>query len=246
MVHANNNRMAVRLCDRPGGADGIAHVAADNPVQIRTVFQDLLRELIGQVNGIHIIFHRHDLHILILGYGILRALCAILMAGRADAAHKNGDLSPVAQPLTEGLCQICAVLIIVRISDISDSLTAFGGVRTGKRHNLRPGIHHLVQNRGDDLFIRYVYANYIIVSLFRRKKPPGLILGGSPLRGHILVRDGYPLFQKLSLRLFHSQRYGVPPRVHRFIGKIKIIMILLRNIGIQDMVKIYRARYGFR
>ena len=128
VVHPDDHRAASPFRDRPGRAHGIAHVAADDPVEVRTVLQDLQGQVVGHVHGIHVVFRRDDLHIRVFGDGVLRAARPVLMAGRADVAHEDRHLSPVVQLLAERLRQVRAVLVVVRVADVGQPLAAFGGV----------------------------------------------------------------------------------------------------------------------
>lgn len=112
----------------------------------------------------------------------------------------------------------------MRISNVSKPLAAFGGVGAREGHDLRPRIHHFVKKRRNDLLICDVHADHIVVLLAGRKQPFRLILGGCPLRRHVLVGDGDSPVQVLPLGLFHPKSHSVPPGVDGFIGEVKIVM----------------------
>ena len=126
------------------------------------------------------------------------------------------------------------------ITDVSDPFTAFSGIGTGKGHNLYPVIHHPVNDRRDDLSVSNIHTDDIIVFFFGIKKPLCLIFGRCLIRCHILVGDRDSPVKVLSLRFFHSKRHSIPPGMNGFICEIEIIAVLLRFIGIQLMLKIYR------
>ena len=167
------------------------------------------------------------------------------MAGRTDASDKDCNFSFVSELFTERFRQIFSVPVIVRIADISNSPAAFSRIGAGKCHDLYSGIHQLVNNRRNDALIRNIHADHIVVLFFRRHESPDLVFGRSPLRCHVLIRDGDSPVQILSLGFFHPQCNRVPPGMDCFIRKIKIITVLQRLIRIKFMVKVHRAAHRF-
>ena len=165
------------------------------------------------------------------------------MAGGANVSHENGDLSPVPQLFAERFRQVHTILVVVRIADVGKPLAALSGVGAGKGHDLRPGIHHLIKQRRNDLLVRHVHADHVVVLLLGHEKPLCLVLGGSAVRRHILVCNDDPPVQILSLGLLHAKGDGVPPGVNSLICEIKIIVILQRRIRIQFTVEIHRTAH---
>ena len=163
------------------------------------------------------------------------------MAGRTGASDKDCNFSFESKLFTERFGQVFSIPVIVRIADISNSPAAFSRIGAGKCHYLSSGIHQFVNNGRNDVLVRNIYADHIVVLLFRRHESPGLVFGRSPLRCHVLVRNGDSPFQILPLRFFHPQCHRIPPGMDCFISKIKIIMILQRLIRIKHMIKFHRA-----
>ena len=129
----------------------------------------------------------------------------------------------------------------MRIPDIGDPFAIRSGIRTRKGHDPASFLHHFVQDRRNGLFIRDIHTDDIIIPLLRGHQPLLLILRRCRVRRHIFISDGDPAVQILPLRLLHAKRHGIPPRMDDLVGEIEIIMVLLRHIRIQFMIKIHSA-----
>ena len=129
------------------------------------------------------------------------------------------------------------------VSDICDPLTSFCGIGTGKSHDLDAGIHQFIKNRRDDRIIGNIDADHVKITLFCSIQSLLLILGGCCFRCHVLIGDRYAPIEELSLGIFHTQCYRIPPGMDRFIGEIEIIMIFFRLIAVQFMIKVYGTTY---
>ena len=244
MIHTDDHCLARLFLHCSRGSDRIAHITADKSVEIGVLAENLQSEVICVINRIHVIFNRDDLHALVLRDGVFRALRPVLMARRTDAPDKDRHLSFISELLAEGLRQVNAVLIVVRVSDISDALATGRRIGARKRDDLLPGVHHLIKDRRNDLFIGDINA-YNIVSFFHGLPEPfHLVLRGRRGRRHILIGNAYALVEELPLCILHTERNRVPPGVDGLVCEVESVTVLERSVGIEVVIKIDRRTHG--
>ena len=238
VVHADDHNIPSCFLHGPGSAHRIAHVAADEPAEIRMIVKYLHRQVVSPLNVVLVIFFGDDLHIRIICNCIPDALCPILVTRSAFCSDKHGDFAFSAKLFAQRPGKIGAVFIIMSVSDICDSLASGCCVGTGKGHDADTGVCQLIQHGGNDRLIRHIDADHVILSI-----PGGgqqavlLIIGRSGFRRQIFIGDDNPAAQILPLGVLHAHSNRIPPGMNRFIGEIEIVVVFFRSIGIEGQVK---------
>ena len=130
------------------------------------------------------------------------------------------------------------------VPHIGNPLAALGGVRARKGHDALPRGNKLVDYGSYGCLIRHVHANNVVWSFCSLQEPLPLILCRHLRRRKILVGNRHALIQVLTLRVLYARRHGVPPGVHGLVGKIEVVMVLLRGISVELVLEVHHRPHA--
>ena len=213
-------------------ANRVAHVVAEDALQIRIFLQPALCDGQRRFNGVIVILNVYHFDVGVFRHNILEALDSVLMAGSADCSAETCNLTLITDFLSKDFSEVYAILIIVSVAYVSDTIAAvfLRRVRAGERHNLYTLVNQLVDCRRNDLDIVYVNADYVEVSAGSLLDSAYLVCSVGLNRRIVVIVDCDAFFSILLLRVLQADIYGIPPGVNQLVSKIEVVLLLLRLI----------------